>query len=116
MCRLRSQSIQSYGAWAGQYGQNNKCFSCESQYSPNPFKLESYGIKMPQGASPYCNAEELKKCKKNPSLSRYGWANGKSYDDHIENDGVGLVNGFGRVDGMGSSLEGDQNPTGYTLN
>jgi hypothetical protein len=114
--------VQSYGAWAGHFGQNNKCFSCESQYSPNPFKLESYNIRMPpdSGMAPNCD-KEITKCGSNQRINRFGTIGGRSYDDHIENDGVGLVSGFGRADSGGQIYsseghEGDQNPIGYTLN
>jgi len=112
-----AQGINEYGAWAGHYGQNNKCFSCESQYAPNPFKLESYGIKLRPGSgmAPYCDEQELKKCGTGPQVSRYGRADGQAYDDHISNDGVGLVHGFGRADGYGRNEGNTQNPIGYTL-
>jgi len=112
------QAASQYGSWAGHFGQNNKCFSCEAQYAPNPFKLESWGVKIPpgSGASPYCDPEQMKQCGKNPQVSRYGRADGQSFSDRLSTDGVGLVKGFGRADGQGDYHEGDtQNPIGYTL-
>jgi hypothetical protein len=104
---------QKYGAWAGNFGQSNKCFSCESQYSPNPFKLESYCKKLPPGASPYCNPE----CRTHSQWSGFGTIGGKAINENIGNGSVGLVHGFGAADGTeGETREGDQNPIGYTLN
>jgi hypothetical protein len=122
-----AQAVTSYGDWAGQFGQNNKCFSCESQYAPNPFMLESRNItpkKTPHQpmasysgaprATPYCHP--AKGCgDQSPRVSRYGRADGQSFDDHISDDGVGLVAGFGRADGLGSNEGDTTNPTGYTL-
>ena len=79
-----AQAAKTFGSWAGQFGQNNKCFSCESQYAKNPFKMDT-------------------KCPHN-DVSRYGRADGQSYDDQINNEGVGLTAGFGRVDGMGGNF------------
>ena len=67
-----SQLANSYGAWAGHYGQSNKCYSCESQYAPNPLKLN-------------------KRC------GRCGRVDGRSYDDDTATatdatGGVGLIN------------------------
>lgn len=124
-----AQAVTSYGDWAGQFGQPNKCFSCESQYAPNPFMLRSRGIQaqttpyQPQAsysgaprALPYCHpAKGCEKTHPVNHVSRYGRADGQSFDDHINDDGVGLVNGFGRVDGL-DGREGDtNNPTGYTV-
>lgn len=116
-----AQAVGTYGNWAGQFGQNNKCYSCESQYANNPFKLKGEinkkSICAQQKFTPlYANNLG---CSPAPSqVSRFGTAYGNAYNDHIKNDGVGLVTGFGRADGRGNAediREGDQNPTGYTL-
>jgi hypothetical protein len=90
-----AQAAYNYGSWAGQFGQSNKCFSCESQYANNPFKTNPK-----VGATPYCQPQS---CGTQNYVSRYGRADGQSYDDHLNNDGVGLTTGFGRVDGMGGT-------------
>jgi hypothetical protein len=96
-----SQAVNSYGSKAGHFGQNNSCFDCESQYAQNPFK-----------------GPMKTKCQKalNGKQSRFGRADGQSFDEGLNNEGVGLVTGFGRVDGNDTNEGDTTNPTGYTLN
>lgn len=123
-----AQAVTSYGDWAGQYGQPNKCFSCEAQYAPNPFLLQARGAPVkttpyqPQAsysgaprALPYCHP--AKGCKKPPinHVSRYGRADGQPFDDHINDDSVGLVTGFGNAEGPNGNEGDTNNPTGYTM-
>jgi hypothetical protein len=111
-----SQAMYNYGEDAGIFGQANKCFDCESQYASNPFKepgslggpRDSSRGPPPQGLKgPYCNKRS---CDTNYA-SRFGQASGKSYSDQLSNDGVGLVTGFGRVDGQDDT----NGPTQYPL-
>ena len=101
-----AQAVHTYGPNAGNFGQNNKCFSCESQYANNPLVTHP----RPR-ATPYCDA---RKCDSH-RVSRFGRADGQSFADQMPDDGVGLVRGFGRADGLGNHEGDSQNPTGYQL-
>ncbi len=106
-----SQARNIYDPNFGQYGQSNKCFSCESNFALNPFRNEIYSER-----SSKCHNlnQPIQKCQKS-HRRQYETIGGQSYNDNIENDNVGLFNGFGRVDGMGFNRESNQNPTGYKL-
>lgn len=116
------QANRQYGPEYGQFGQDNKCFDCESQYAKNPFKTNPFippvVIPPAQCASPrharheipHLMAEELKEEHlkdehyrlQNAPPSRYGRADGQSMAVMNPNQSVGLVQGFGQIDGMGA--------------
>ena len=102
------QSADSYGSWAGHFGQNNKCFSCEAQYAQNPYLFT--------GVSKHPRSKECKKVSFGHKIT-CGHKHGQKLNYQINSDGFDSKKTCDRHDGLGDQHEGDtQNPVSYSLN